>query len=102
MCGFFFFPINTIKHCDTIYEKYSKNKETSVIVEEIEEGTHKSYNEARMLSMKAMIPAQEKLVISLEYEGPLMKHGMANGLEHGSLNHIVHINPNQLVRKTQS
>ena len=88
----------TNEAADTIYEKYSKNQQTSVIVEEIEEGTHKSYNEAKMLSMKAIIPAQEKLVISLEYVGPLMKHGMANGLEHGSLNHIVHINPNQLVR----
>ena len=88
----------TSEAADKIYKKYSNNQQTSVIVEEIEEGGHKSYNEAKMLSLKAIIPAQEKLVISLEYEGPLMKHGMANGLEHGTLNHIVHISPNQLVR----
>lgn len=75
-----------------LYRKYSKRNQPAILIEEVKDSEQKSYKEVRLLSMKTNIPAGEKLLLMIEYKGPLMKNG------NGTLNHIVHINPHQLVQ----
>jgi len=77
---------------EVYYNKFSKRKQSAVFIKELKKNVQKSYQEAKMLSMKISIPAGEKLLLTMEYEGPLIKNG------NGTLNHIVHVNPHQLVQ----
>merc|ERR1712038_71542 len=74
------------------YEKLLARKQAGMLLYNLEKATPKSFNEAKMISIKAIVPSEEKLFITLEYEGPLINLG------NGSWSHTVHINPHQLVR----
>jgi hypothetical protein len=76
---------------DALYKRVSKRGESAVVIKEIEKNSLKSYNEARMLSMGTHIPPGEKILLTLEYGGPLMKS------ENNTWNHVLHVNPHQAV-----
>merc|ERR1712038_1349034 len=74
------------------YEKLLARKQAGLLLYNLEKATPKSFKEAKMISIKAIVPSGEKLFITLEYEGPLINLG------NGSWSHTVHINPHQLVQ----
>lgn len=87
-----------IENADILYRKLSDPKQSVVMLKELKK-ENRPYGEAKTLSMNTTIPAGEKLFITLDYEGPLMTRSIAGNYENNhTWNHIVHINPHQLVQ----
>jgi len=75
-----------------MYQKLLVKNQAGLMLYKLEKATPKSFNQAIMLSLKAIIRPGEKQHIILQYEGPLVESG------NGTWNHMVHINPHQLVQ----
>jgi len=75
-----------------MYQKLLVKNQAGLMLYKLEKATPKSFNQAIMLSLKAIIRPGEKQHITLQYEGPLVESG------NGTWNHMVHINPHQLVQ----
>jgi len=75
-----------------MYQKLLAKNQAGLMLYKLEKATPKSFNQAIMISLKAIIRPGEKQHITLQYEGPLVESG------NGTWNHMVHINPHQLVQ----
>ena len=75
-----------------LYQKLLAKNQAGLMLYKLEKATPKSFNQAIILSLKAIIRPGEKQHITLQYEGPLVESG------NGTWNHMVHINPHQLVQ----
>jgi hypothetical protein len=74
------------------YQKLLAKNQAGLMLYKLEKATPKSFNQAIMISLKAIIRPGDKQHITLQYEGPLVESG------NGTWNHMVHINPHQLVQ----
>jgi hypothetical protein len=82
---------------ELLYEKMLKRKQSVVMIKEITKNG-KSNDGVKMLSLSAVIPSEEKVLITLQYEGPLIGQKSSNRSNNvHNWNHMVHINPHQLV-----
>jgi hypothetical protein len=75
-----------------LYKKLLAKNQAGLMLYKLEKETPKSFNHAIMISLKAIIRPGGKQHITLQYEGPLVESG------NGTWNHMVHINPHQLVQ----
>merc|ERR1712038_859349 len=75
-----------------LYQKLLAKNQAGLMLYKLEKAVPKSFNEAIMISLKAIIRPGEKQHITLQYEGPLVESG------NGTWNHMLHINPHQLVQ----
>lgn len=89
---------------EILYNKLSERKQSVVMIKELQNET-KTYEEAILLGMIAIIPPGEKLFITLDYEGPLMNSTRTKRTQeltstsyNKTWNHVVHLNPHQLVQ----
>merc|ERR1712038_453773 len=76
----------------TMYQKLLAKNQAGLMLYKLEKATPKSFDQPIMISLKAIIRPGEKQHITLQYEGPLVESG------NGTWNHMVHINPHQLVQ----
>merc|ERR1712038_1034205 len=76
-----------------LYQELLAKNQAGLMLYKLEKATPKSFNEAIMISLKAIIRPGEKQHITLQYEGPLVESG------NDTWNHMLHINPHQLVQK---
>merc|ERR1712062_660758 len=75
-----------------MYQTLLAKNQAGLMLYMLEKATPKSFNQAIMISLKVIIRPGEKQHITLQYEGPLVELG------NGTWNHMVHINPHQLVQ----
>jgi len=94
----------------TVYKKLTERKQSVVMIQEVE-NIDTPLKEAVLLNMSTIIPAGEKLFITLEYEGPIVDyedHPSAQKItdlskepearSNKSYGHLIHINPHQRVQ----
>jgi len=83
---------------EAIYQKTSKKDQSTVMVKELKKGPLNAPRllnltpGARMISMNTYIPPGEKILLTLEYAGRLMKS------QNNSYGYTLHINPHQTIQ----
>merc|ERR1712061_566943 len=76
-----------------VYQKLSTQGQAGVVIQEIVKNLPKSFDETtRLLSLNAVIPPAEKVLITLTYKGSLRKG------ENNTFRHVIHVNPHQPVQ----
>ena len=83
------------KESKVLYKKLLSKNQAGLLLTDLDKAKPKSFDEAIMISLKAIIPPGEKQHIKLEYKGPLVESF------NGSWHHLVHVNPHQLVQDFQ-
>ena len=82
---------------EMIYKKRSEERYSVVMAQELNEKQQKVYGKVKTILLKTTIPAGEKHLVTIEYEGPLMKKSLNGYQEKDKWNHLVSVHPNLLV-----
>lgn len=75
------------------YKKSFDEGRSAVLVKELKSSPLKSYVESQLLSVMATIPAGEKMLVTLEYEGEMKRNSYNK-----SWSHLVNVHPHQPVQ----